>query len=55
MTKKLLIIAGIVCLLAVSLYFIPITFNARLDYLTDNKKFDQAYQLIEEDEDLKKM
>ncbi len=54
MTKKLLIIAGIVCLLAVSLYFIPITFNARLDYLTDNKKFDQAYQLIEEDEDLKK-
>ena len=54
MTKKLLIVAGIVCLLAVALYFIPITFNARLDYLTDNKKFDQAYKMIEENEDLKK-
>lgn len=54
MTKKLLIIAGIVCLLAVALYFIPITFNARLNYLTSNKKFDQAYRLIENNESLKK-
>jgi hypothetical protein len=54
MTNKLLIIAGIVCLLTVGLYFSPITFNVRLNYLTDTKKFDQAYKLIEEDEDLKK-
>jgi hypothetical protein len=54
MTKKLLIISGIVCLLAVVLYFIPITFDARLEYFTSHKKFDQAYRLIENNESLKK-